>query len=150
MKWNLFSRYKNAELWIRNNLKSIGVSGEEWGGLGAIYWMSVKLKGTMLTLLGFCQLSMTCIILHACFPGSGDRQGNQSRFTASLSLNCSTQPPLHFTLSLSVCPTMGLKLSSDIVLFLPYSSYLQSFVIQHSLMKMTLIKNNLLMLFTKK
>lgn len=51
----------------------------------------------MLILLNVCQLSMTCIILDACFPDSSDRQSNQSHFTSSLCLNCSTQPPLHLS-----------------------------------------------------
>ncbi len=79
--------------------------------------MSAKLTGTVLTLLSFCQLSMTCIILDACFPGSGDRQSNQSHFTASLSLYCSSQPPLHLTFCLSSCPAVGLQLQSDLQRF---------------------------------
>lgn len=79
--------------------------------------MSAKLTGTALTLLSFCQLSMTCIILDACFPGSGDRQSNQSHFTASLSLYCSSQPPLHLTFCLSSCLAVGLQLQSDLQRF---------------------------------
>ena len=90
-------------------MKSVGGSGKEWGqtaGQGAIHWVSVKMTGTMLTLLSFCQLSMTCIILDACFPGSGDRQSDQSHFTASLTFKCSTQPPLHLTICLSCHRTL--------------------------------------------
>lgn len=90
-----FSRLKKKNFAYKNNQKSMKVGQEKSEDelLDKVpFTKCLKLTGGMLTLWSFCQLSMTCIVLHACFPGSGDRQSNQSHFPASLSLICSTHP----------------------------------------------------------